>query len=1704
MSTKTQGYAYGVCKGLINYLMAYLTILGIGIFFPDSHVCAQTQNFTTTGSHQWTCPIGVNVVTVECWGGGGAGGGATGNSNSAGGGGAGGAYVKRVDYPVTPGVTYNLYVGAGGAGSTNNGDEGDASWFGSSSTILAVGGNGGSRSSSSNNGAAGAAAKNSGNLGFTAGFSFYGGKGANGSSSSYGGGGGSSAGTGADGNGATNRNGASAVAGGGAGGSGATSGNASDNNNLGGGGGAARATSSTNRSGGDGGDGKVTLSYTQLTFKSQIISVDAGASSWCAGESRNVTVQIKNNGTATWTDASPDINIGIKWNTNGGSWNDYFVRVDAGDLAPGDTRSYLIPVTASNNNGSYTTPLSPGTNNLTVDVVYEGLGWFASNADGLGPGNAVFTTPNQTISAVPSISHSAILEACFGNTSALMNYTDAVGSPDTYSIDFDALAEAAGFTDISDATLPVSPVTISLPGSLPAGDYNGTLTLSNTAGCVSSPSSLVIRINATPSITLGQDPTICHGVASALISYTANNADGYEIDFDGSAEAAGFSDVSNGVLGGGNVSIVVPEGAPSGVYHGSLVPKDNSSGCEGSPVAFTITIQGPVVSITGASTICEGNTTTLSPTSGGVWASNAPSVASVAVDGTVTGLSGGTVSFSFTDDVTGCTVTTDDVTVNANSSISLTSAPSTTSQTVCVNTAVVNITYSLGGGATGASTTGLPAGVTGSYDVNSHVYTISGSPSEAGDFNYTVTTTGPCVNDDLSGLIHVVDDASITLTSNASTTSQSLCMGSSIDEITYQIGGSGTGGSVSGLPSGVSFNFDNGVITISGSPTVSGVFNYTVTTVGPCATPSAAGTITVTDAPTNLSVSPSSATICAGSSETLTGNASIVAPTTVASENFNGTPNVTTSGSATNNGQAWENENDGVSVNNIQAFNSPNGGGIEVAMSAISLCFSFSGCPASANTTMNMASFSTVNMNNATISWAQAYKQGLAGSSGVVEISTDGVTWNTLKTYTSNQGAANAFVVVNVSLDPSYLNQSSVMVRFVFNSNVSASFFGSASSWWAVDDFAVNGNAAPLYSWSADTAPEVNGLPNGSETPSASNSSVLVSPTQTSNYTLNVQNPVTGCSSSLTDVLVTVNQNATIALSSGIGSDAQSICSGSDITPITYQIGGGGNGALISGLPGSFQGSYADGTFTITGGTNAAPGTYNYTVTTTGNCEQVSANGSVIVTEPLSLPVTIRNVSVCSETPDGSLSVAPEGGTAPYTYLWTGIIGSGNPANTPYTGVNDEATISGLQYGFYNLTVTDALGCSSSVTGIHVKKAFLPVISHNGSISAECTPTGSLIIYAAAGVAPYTYSLDGVNYQASNLFTGLPGGPVTIYAKDAGGCIGTKSYTIGQALPVTIDTYVIPTSSCSNDGQIIVYRSGGIPPYTYSLDGLNYQVSNAFQNLETGNYTVHVKDSKGCDYTHETVVPQGTGISLTYHKSDVSACVNDGSFQLIASGGVAPYTYSIDGINFQESHTFDHLAAGTYTVTVKDLRGCTGSINITLNTTLISINPLIVSATDCEATDGRIEVYHSGGYGPFTYSLDGNNYQNESVFDNLAAGLYDIYVKDSKTCVGVNYNVLVGPDGCDYNFLTKKNVYTTPKSELIAYPNPSHHAFQLQIAQDNEGVVVEVRNVLGKLVYKSGKITQSKIELGEDWLPGVYFAKVITKKGTYSLKLVKN
>lgn len=198
------------------------------------------------------------------------------------------------------------------------------------------------------------------------------------------------------------------------------------------------------------------------------------------------------------------------------------------------------------------------------------------------------------------------------------------------------------------------------------------------------------------------------------------------------------------------------------------------------------------------------------------------------------------------------------ITVNSNNTIALTSAAGTNSQTRCINTALTNITYATTT-ATGATVSGLPAGVSGNWASN--VLTISGSPTASGSFDYIVTMTGGCTG----GTNTATGTITVTPTNTAGTASSTptLCINTTLTNITHATTGATGIGTATGLPAGVTAALASNVITISGTPTVAGTFSYSIPLTGGCGSVNATGTITVQTLPT-VNVGNTTPAICQG------------------------------------------------------------------------------------------------------------------------------------------------------------------------------------------------------------------------------------------------------------------------------------------------------------------------------------------------------------------------------------------------------------------------------------------------------------------------------------------------------------------------------------------------------------------------------------------------------------------------------------------------------------------------------------------------------------------------------------------------------------------------------------------------------------------------------------------------------------------------
>jgi gliding motility-associated-like protein len=360
-------------------------------------------------------------------------------------------------------------------------------------------------------------------------------------------------------------------------------------------------------------------------------------------------------------------------------------------------------------------------------------------------------------------------------------------------------------------------------------------------------------------------------------------------------------------------------------------------------------------------------------------------------------------------------------------------------------------------------------------------------------------------------------------------------------------------------------------------------------------------------------------------------------------------------------------------------------------------------------------------------------------------------------------------------------------------------------------------------------------------------------------------------------------------------------------------------------------------------------------------------------------------------TNDGTLSATViSGGTPPFTYSQDGI--NFQPPNN-----GAFFTIKNLNTGFYSIYAKDSTG-QEVATVFTVAQDCYTQITFVG-VDASCGQNdGSLTATANYGTPPYTYTIDGINYQASNVFTGLATGGYTVTAKDASGEMGSAPAWVYNKCP-TVSVTVTNEICGQNNGTITATGFKGTTPYQFSIDGINFQSGNIFSGLTEGAYTITIMDANGFkDSTYAYIYNDCIQIAVS---TVGSTCGKpNGTLAAIASNGLAPYQYSIDGVNFLMDSLFTGLASGAYNIMVKDASGLTNTSPAYIAAFPAPLIDATSTTASCQNTGATINIATIGGTAPFQYSMDnGIHFQTSNIFLNLDSGEYPLQVKDSNGCI---------------------------------------------------------------------------------------------------------
>lgn len=401
-------------------------------------------------------------------------------------------------------------------------------------------------------------------------------------------------------------------------------------------------------------------------------------------------------------------------------------------------------------------------------------------------------------------------------------------------------------------------------------------------------------------------------------------------------------------------------------------------------------------------------------------------------------------------------------------------------------------------------------------------------------------------------------------------------------------------------------------------------------------------------------------------------------------------------------------------------------------------------------------------------------------------------------------------------------------------------------------------------------------------------------------------------------------------------------------------------------------------------------GTYAVTITDSKGC--TATNSTTIVQPAQAVDKSVSGVHPsCFGYSDGSTDLTVWGGTTPYTYSWNG-------------GTYLSQDLSGIGAGTYNVTVTDANGCTTStgITLVNPPQLTLSATTTNNNCFGEIT--GTMDVTVGGGTTPYQYQWANSTYQfawTQEDADSLSNETYYVTVTDANGCSLNTSgvVTSPPALTLSISGTNV-TSFGGSNGSVSTSIGGGVTPYIFSWS--NGATSQNLTNIPAGNYVLTVTDDHGCVIIDSIYISEPSD-PLTVSLSGTNiTCFSgsDGAAEAVGSGGTSPYSFlwSTGETGTEE----DSLTAGIYSVTITDAFGNTASDTIELTQPLEF--DFVYSITDVSCfglANGMIDMTVSGGTAPYAYEWLNSSYVLAALTQDIAnmpADQYMLTVTDTFGC----------------------------------------------------------------------------------------------------------
>ncbi len=404
--------------------------------------------------------------------------------------------------------------------------------------------------------------------------------------------------------------------------------------------------------------------------------------------------------------------------------------------------------------------------------------------------------------------------------------------------------------------------------------------------------------------------------------------------------------------------------------------------------------------------------------------------------------------------------------------------------------------------------------------------------------------------------------------------------------------------------------------------------------------------------------------------------------------------------------------------------------------------------------------------------------------------------------------------------------------------------------------------------------------------------------------------------------------------------------------------------------------------------TNLAAGDYTVVVTDANNC-QAEVSFTIIAVGGPALTLSDRTPTRC-DADTGSLSVTPNGGVAPFTYVWS------HDASLNAPQANN------LAAGDYTVTITDANGCSNELTAT-VDPSPEPTLSLGNITDSECTDgNGTATVIPGGGVVPYTYAWSHAGGLNTPSLDNLLIGDYTVSLTDGNGCSAEVSFTIGfVAGPIGLLASANTGTTCGLDnGSLVLQTEGGTPPFTYAWSDSPTASGSTRTDLAAGNYVVTTTDANGCSLEATFNIAGSLSPTLTITEQSQATCGEaNGTLTIATENLTAPLDYDWSNDPTLEQPQATGIAPGIYSVVVTDVNNC----QVFTEFTIVAIDEpalttIQVQATACDRNTGVIEVSPVAGVAPFSYSWSHRSTLNAPIAEGLASGNYTVTVTDSNGC----------------------------------------------------------------------------------------------------------